>query len=99
MSFRSLGRYTLTIIVLSWTAWPPPTRSAEITCATVWSVQGLPSTTTQTIEEAFRRRFPSGLRPVPGTTCLTGVLRGTIVQGDDERVARFYRANHPFLDK
>jgi len=25
-------------------------------------------------------------------------LRGTIVKGDDEKLARFYRANHPFLE-
>ena len=30
-------------------------------------------------------------------SCVTAVLRGTIVQGDDGRLVRFYKANHPFL--
>jgi hypothetical protein len=71
-----------------------PTHSAEIGCATVWSLQGA---TAQTVEEMHQRRFPSGRRPVLGTSCFTGVLRGTIVKGDDEKLVRFYRANHPFL--
>jgi hypothetical protein len=75
-----------------------PTHSAEIGCATVWSLHGLPKgATVQTVEEMHQRRFPSGRRPVLGTSCFTGVLRGTIVKGDDEKLVRFYRANHPFL--
>ena len=97
MIFRKLGRYT-SIIFLGCMVWPTPSHSAEIRCATVWWVQGLQDATPQKIEEMYQRRFPSGRRPIPGTSCVTGVLSGPIVQGDDERLVRFYRANHPFLD-
>jgi hypothetical protein len=78
--------------------WLTPSHSAEIRCATVWSVQGLQNASSQNIEQMYQRRFPSGRRPIPGTTCVAGVLSGAIVQGDEERFVRFYRANHPFLD-
>ena len=51
----------------------------------------------QTAEQMYLRRFPSGRRPIPEKSCLTAVLLGTIVQGDDEKLANFYRNNHPFL--
>ena len=93
MIFRSLGRYTL-IISLSSMVWPTLIHSAEIKCATVWSLQGA----TQDEVKLYQRRFPSSQRPIPGTSCLTGSLSGTIVKGDDEKLVRFYRANHPFLN-
>ncbi len=97
MILRKLGRYT-SIIILGWMVWLTPGHSAEIRCATVWSVQGLQNASPQQIEQMYQRRFPSGRRPVSGTSCVTGVLSGPIVQGDDQRLVRFYRANHPFLD-
>jgi hypothetical protein len=97
MILRKLGHYT-SIIILGWMVWLTPSHSAEIRCATVWSVQGLQNAPPQKIEQMYQRRFPSGRRPIPGTTCVAGVLSGAIVQGDEERFVRFYRANHPFLD-
>jgi hypothetical protein len=85
---RQLAHYALAIVAAC-IAWPNLSHSAEIRCATVWSLQDTP----QNIEH----RFPSGRRPIPGATCVTGVLSGTIVQGDEEKLLRFYRANHPFL--
>jgi hypothetical protein len=95
MSVRSLGRYTL-IIILGWMVWPTLTYSAEIRCATVWSLQG--ATGKNVWKQIYQRRFPSGRRPVLGASYFTAVLSGTIVKGDDEKVVRFYRANHPFLE-
>jgi hypothetical protein len=71
-----------------------PTHSAEVGCATVWYFR---DATSQAVEEINRRRWPSGRRPILGTSCFTGVLTGTIVKGDDDKLVRFYRANHPFL--
>jgi hypothetical protein len=90
MVFRWLGHCPVAV-VLGWLLWPATTYSAEIECATVWSVQAL-----EKIEQ-LRFPFPSGRRPIPETSCMAGVLRGAIAQGDDEKLVRFYRANHPFL--
>jgi hypothetical protein len=71
--------------------------SAEIGCAARWYYPQ--DATPEKNEQILQQRFPSDRRPVPGTTCLLGVLRGTIDQGDDEKLLDFYRANHPFLVK
>ena len=96
MIFRCVGFYSL-VLVLGWLLWPATTYSAEIGCATVWSVPSGEGVTHDKIEQLYRKRFPSGRRPILGTSCATGVLRGAIVQGDYEKLVRFYRANHPFL--
>jgi hypothetical protein len=70
--------------------------SAEIGCATLWSLAQ--NTRSENVEQILRQRFPSGRRPVLGTSCLTGLLRGTIQPGDDEKILNLYRANHPFLE-
>ncbi len=96
MVFRWLGHYPLAL-VLGWLFWPATTYSAEIGCATLWSVQGVQGVTPEKIEQMYQKVFPSGRRPIPGTSCTTGVLKGAIAQGDDEKLVRFYSANHPFL--
>jgi hypothetical protein len=68
--------------------------SAEIGCATRWS---LSQKTRPEIEQIFRQSFPSGRSPVLGTSCDTGLIRGMIQQGDDEKILSLFRANHPFL--
>lgn len=48
-------------------------------------------------EEGARKEWPSGFRPVAGM-CRKGFLNGEIVSGDFQKVLKFYRANHPYLD-
>jgi hypothetical protein len=96
MNLRWSRLFVLSIVV-GWLVWPATTYSAEIGCAAPWSIQGIQSATPEKIEQMYQKRFPSGRRPIPGTSCMTGVLRGAIVQGDDEKLVRFYRENHPFL--
>src|SRR5438105_14664878 len=67
--------------------------AAEIGCATRWFLPQ--DTPPQKIEQLFHQRFRSGRSPLG--TCMTGVLRGAIQQGDDEKILNFYRANHPFM--
>jgi hypothetical protein len=54
--------------------------------------------TTSQFEEVAKSLWPSGRRPIPGSTCYVGILTGPIVRGDYEKVLRLYRANHPFLN-
>jgi hypothetical protein len=96
MVLRGLGHYAL-VLVMGWLLWPTTSYSAEIGCATVWSLEHRKALTPAEIEQNLQMRFPSGPRPIPGTSCFTGILRGAITQGDDEKLLRFYRANHPFL--
>jgi hypothetical protein len=49
-------------------------------------------------KEQFARRWPSGVLPIVGRTCMTGVILGPIENGDYEKVRAFYRLNHPFLE-
>jgi len=65
-----------------------PAHAAEVSCDATY---GQP-----TPEEMAKRERPSGARPTPGT-CEVGLIRGTIIKGDYEKVLIFYRRNHPFL--
>lgn len=47
-------------------------------------------------DDWFIMRWPSGVRPTD-KTCSEGFIFGAIEKGDFEKVAKFYRANHPFL--
>lgn len=89
---RSLGRYLPLLIIFGLMAWSARTHAAEIRCATTWSPEMAGG---GRLEEISAKRWPSGRRPF--RSCLTAVLSGPIIQGDDERFVRFYRANHPFL--
>jgi len=98
---RNLAQYTLVTLFVGWIVWPSLAYPAEIKCATVWPLDAerRDTHTQQDIEQAYLRRWPSGRRPILGRSCTTGVLIGTVVQGDDEKFARFYRDNHPFLER
>jgi hypothetical protein len=84
------------LATLGWVLWPTPSYSAEIGCATVWG-RSVPDVTPEKLDQIYRSRFPSGRRPILGRSCFSGFLRGTIVQGDDQKLLQFYRANHPVL--
>jgi hypothetical protein len=86
----------LGLAALGWLLWPTASYSAEIGCATVWG-RSVPGVTAEKLEQIYQSRFPSGRRPILGKSCFSGFLRGTIVQGDDQKVVEFYRANHPVL--
>ena len=86
-------------IILGFMLWPSSIHAAEFTCGTAWNLQPHDSVTKQQIEEIIARRFPSGPKPIPGSSCLAGMLTGPILTGDDEQFLRFYRQHHPFLQR
>ena len=49
-------------------------------------------------EDFAKEAWPSGFRPTVDT-CFTGYLHGTIVNGDYDKVAALYRANHKASEK
>src|ERR1700733_2020669 len=90
-------RHCAIATIIGFTLWPSSIHAAEFTCATAWNLQRNDSVTKRQFEEMVARRFPSGPQPILGSSCLTGVLAGSILTGDDEQFLRFYRQHHPFL--
>jgi hypothetical protein len=89
--FYRLVSYSASIAIFL--SWIGPANAAEVRCDTFHGKYD----DNNRIREAAQKFWPSGRRPVAGSTCADGFLSGLISKGDYERVVRFYRANHPFL--
>ena len=61
----------------------------DMSCLHVWSAN------TQSAD--LSKWFPSGRRPILGTSCYPAHLKGKIVVGDADEFARLLREHHPFL--
>ena len=66
-----------------------PASALDMSCLHVWSAN------TQSAD--LSKWFPSGRRPILGTSCYTAHLKGKIVVGDADEFARLLREHHPFL--
>lgn len=80
-------RYAPVLFILSWIGISA--HAAEVSCES--KIDGTPIA-----EEIAKRLWPSGARPLP-STCMVGLLRGAIANGDYEKIISLMRANHPFL--